>query len=98
MHTDGHGAARGLDALRLAVAALSRDGNGGSERRLTADQLEVAVLDRTRTQQRKFKRVLGEQLVRLLQEEQGEGSQGSAAQEDADAPAGEGQESGGSAE
>jgi proteasome alpha subunit len=86
------------EALRLAVAALSRDGNGGSERRLTADQLEVAVLDRTRTQQRKFKRVLGEQLVRLLQEEQGEGSQGSAAQEDVDAPAGEGQESGGSAE
>lgn len=56
------------EALRLAVAALGRDGNGGEVRELTADQLEVAVLDRTRPQQRKFKRVLGRQLARLLGE------------------------------
>ncbi|MGW7293594.1 proteasome subunit alpha [Streptomyces xiamenensis] len=56
------------EALRLAVAALGRDGNGGEVRELTADQLEVAVLDRTRPQQRKFKRVLGRQLARLLDE------------------------------
>ncbi|WP_130796532.1 proteasome subunit alpha [Streptomyces otsuchiensis] len=53
-------------ALRLAVQALGRDGNGG-ERELTADQLEVAVLDRTRPQRRKFKRVLGRQLSQLLE-------------------------------
>ncbi|WP_340562890.1 proteasome subunit alpha [Streptomyces sp. GSL17-111] len=54
------------EALRLAVEALGRDSNGG--RTLTADQLEVAVLDRTRPQQRKFKRVLGSQLTRLLED------------------------------
>ncbi|MFD7513111.1 proteasome subunit alpha, partial [Streptomyces sp. NPDC059853] len=56
------------EALRLAVAALGRDSGGGEVRELTADQLEVAVLDRTRPQQRKFKRVLGRQLARLLDE------------------------------
>jgi proteasome alpha subunit len=45
---------------------LSRDNNGG-DRQLTAEQLEVAVLDRTRPQQRKFKRILGRQLTRLLE-------------------------------
>ncbi|NJP66057.1 proteasome subunit alpha [Streptomyces spiramenti] len=53
-------------ALRLAVQALGRDGNGG-ERSLTGDQLEVAVLDRTRPQRRKFKRVLGRRLTELLE-------------------------------
>ncbi|TDC23461.1 proteasome subunit alpha [Streptomyces sp. 8K308] len=58
------------EALRLAVEALSRESNG-TERALTSDQLEVAVLDRTRPQQRKFKRVLGAQLARLLEEPAG---------------------------
>lgn len=59
-------------ALKLAVEALARGGaNGGGERELTADQLEVAVLDRTRSQQRKFKRVLGRPLSRLLEPETG---------------------------
>ncbi|WP_405020351.1 proteasome subunit alpha [Kitasatospora sp. NBC_00070] len=53
-------------ALRLAVDGLARDPSGGSPRTLTPDQLEVAVLDRTRFQQRKFKRILGGQLGRLL--------------------------------
>ncbi|NGN64908.1 proteasome subunit alpha [Streptomyces sp. A7024] len=57
------------EALKLAVEGLARDANG-SDRTLTADQLEVAVLDRTRSQQRKFKRVLGRQLSRLLEGEQ----------------------------
>ena len=50
----------GLDleaALRVAVEALGHD--GPEPRTLTADKLEVAVLDRTRTQPRKFRR-LGE--------------------------------------
>ncbi|MGW3241270.1 proteasome subunit alpha [Streptomyces sp. NPDC001070] len=56
------------EALKLAVESLSRDTNG-SDRQLTAEQLEVAVLDRTRPQQRKFKRILGRQLARLLEGE-----------------------------
>ncbi|GAB2877417.1 proteasome subunit alpha [Streptomyces mayteni] len=78
------------EALRLAVESLTRESNG-TERALTADQLEVAVLDRTRPQQRKFKRVLGAQLARLLEES-------AAATEDAAADEGEAEESTESAE
>lgn len=55
------------EALRVAVDVLARDGSG-EKRQVTAAQLEVAVLDRTRSQQRKFKRVVGSQLARLLGE------------------------------
>lgn len=55
------------EALKLAVQALSRDTNG-TEREIPAERLEVAVLDRTRPQQRKFKRITGRQLGRLLEE------------------------------
>jgi proteasome alpha subunit len=65
------------EAVTLAMESLARDNNGG-ERELTAEQLEVAVLDRSRPQKRKFKRVLGSQLGRLL-EEQGGGSGGGGA-------------------
>ena len=41
----------------LAVDALGHDGDG--PRTLDANQLEVAVLDRTRTQKRKFRRLVG---------------------------------------
>ncbi|GAA2759531.1 proteasome subunit alpha [Actinopolymorpha rutila] len=51
-------------ALALAVEALGQDGNGN--RRLDANQLEVAVLDRTRVQKRKFRRLVGPALERLL--------------------------------
>ena len=54
------------EALKLAVQALSNQTNG-SEREIPADRLEVAVLDRTRPQQRKFKRIVGRQLARLLE-------------------------------
>ncbi|NIK59371.1 proteasome subunit alpha [Kribbella shirazensis] len=53
-------------ALRLAVDALGHDGT--EVRQLTPDQLEVAVLDRTRTQVRKFKRISEETLERILSE------------------------------
>jgi proteasome alpha subunit len=53
------------EALKLGAEALSRDSNG-SERTLTAEQLEVAVLDRGRPQKRKFKRVSGSQVADLL--------------------------------
>ncbi|MFI0776104.1 proteasome subunit alpha [Streptomyces sp. NPDC021212] len=81
-HQDGMTLA---EALKLAVDSLARDNSGG-ERSLTAEQLEVAVLDRKRPQDRKFKRVLGSQLARLL-----EGAEVSA---DADAESGEATESG----
>jgi proteasome alpha subunit len=51
-------------ALRLAVDALGHDGQ--QVRRLQAEQLEVAVLDRTRTQPRKFRRLTGQRLAGLL--------------------------------
>src|SRR4051812_33508782 len=62
-HQDGMSLA---EALKLAVQALSRDTNG-SEREIPAERLEVAVLDRTRPQKRKFKRIVGRQLARLLE-------------------------------
>ncbi len=53
-------------ALRLAVDGLGRDVPIGAEpRTLTADALEVAVLDRGRPR-RRFRRVLGPALQRLL--------------------------------
>ncbi|MGH3504975.1 MAG: proteasome subunit alpha, partial [Nocardioidaceae bacterium] len=45
--------------------ALGRDGE--TTRQLTASQLEVAVLDRTRAQPRKFKPLTGAVLERLLE-------------------------------
>ncbi|ROR90714.1 proteasome subunit alpha [Nocardioides aurantiacus] len=44
------------EALRLAVAALGH--NDSADRTIPPEDLEVAVLDRTRTQERKFKRLL----------------------------------------
>ena len=52
-------------ALRLAVCALA-----GEDRTLPPEQLEVAVLERSR-QQRKFRRVTGPRLVELLASEPG---------------------------
>ncbi len=57
----------GLDlgaAIRLAVTALGQ--SGGDARTIPADNLEVAVLDRTRFQQRKFRRLDAESLSGLL--------------------------------
>jgi proteasome alpha subunit len=47
-------------ALRLAVDALGHDSD--PPRSLTADKLEVAALDRTRSQPRKFRRLDAERL------------------------------------
>jgi proteasome alpha subunit len=57
----------GLDltgALRMAVQALGHDTT--ESRSITGDQLEAAVLDRTRTQPRKFKRLPSAQLADLF--------------------------------
>ncbi|MGH3446115.1 MAG: proteasome subunit alpha [Nocardioidaceae bacterium] len=58
---------KGMDlesALRVAVDALGHDGT--SARTITGDRLEVAVLDRTRSQPRKFNRIVGRRLTRLF--------------------------------
>jgi proteasome alpha subunit len=57
----------GLDltgALRMAVQALGHDTT--ESRSITGDQLEAAILDRTRTQPRKFKRLPSAQLAALF--------------------------------
>jgi proteasome alpha subunit len=56
------------DALRMAVELLGSDPVNGEQRRLTASQLEVAVLERSRPR-RKFRRLTGAALSRLLGEE-----------------------------
>lgn len=54
-------------ALGMAVKALSASDNGEA-RQLTADSLEVAVLDRNRSNARKFRRIEGSALANLLAE------------------------------
>ena len=53
------------EALRLAVELLGKDPATGEQRSLTADQLEVAMLERSRPR-RKLPRLTGPQLSRLL--------------------------------
>ena len=52
-------------ALRLAVDAVGRDNGGGEPRQLTAESLEVAILDRDRPR-RRFRRVTTAELHDLL--------------------------------
>ena len=54
------------DAVRLAVSALGHTEEG--DRVIPAEDLEVAVLDRTRSQPRKFVRVMPSRLGQLLGE------------------------------
>lgn len=51
-------------ALKLAVAALGHAPE--APRVIAADELEAAVLDRTREQQRKFRRILAHELAEIL--------------------------------
>jgi proteasome alpha subunit len=63
------------DAIRLAVLAL---GQGESDTRtVPAANLEVATLDRTRSQQRKFRRLTARQLDGILGDGGADGSEGS---------------------
>ena len=66
------------DAVGLAVAALGH--SEGEDRVIPVDDLEVAVLDRTRAQPRKFSRIRPARLERLL------GDRGPASPAPADAP------------
>ena len=51
-------------AVKLATAALGHDSD--AVREISAEQLEVATLDRTRSQSRKFRRVSSQRLGELL--------------------------------
>src|SRR3954453_23738123 len=68
------------DAIRLAVEALGQGSTDADARTIPAANLEVAVLDRTRTQQRKFRRLSAERLLTIL------GNGGSAGADDAAQP------------
>jgi proteasome alpha subunit len=70
------------EALRVAVDALGHDGQ--QVRRLHAGHLEVAVLDRTRTPARKFRRIGGRRLTDLFGA--GDGSTPPETQQEAQAP------------
>jgi proteasome alpha subunit len=56
------------EALHVAVAALGHSADGGQvqDRVIPVEDLEVAVLDRTRTQPRKFRRILPARLAEVL--------------------------------
>ncbi len=54
------------DALKTTVAALGQAENGDADREIEVDGLEVAVLDRTRSQPRKFVRLRAERLAALM--------------------------------
>jgi proteasome alpha subunit len=54
------------EALQVAVKALGHTANGDPDRDIPADDLEVAVLDRTRAQQRKFSRLSPARLRTIL--------------------------------
>jgi len=68
-HLSEHYAAGGTldEAIALAVAGLEH--SEGEARVVPAESLEVAVLDRTRSQQRKFKRLPAQRLVAVLGEQ-----------------------------
>jgi proteasome alpha subunit len=74
------------DAMGLAIAALSVQNEGNSTDAITADQMEAAMLDRSRTH-RAFRRLSGTRLDALLQEARGkaaaDGSSGPGAAEEA---------------
>jgi proteasome alpha subunit len=54
------------EALRVAVEGLGIDESGGAARTIPVTSLEAAVLDRSRPQQRKFRRLGDPELERLL--------------------------------
>ncbi len=58
------------EAARLAIGALAADGGpDAAPRELGFEALEVAILDRSRTLPRKFRRITGDRLASLLNDE-----------------------------
>lgn len=56
-----------VDAMRVAIASLAGQGDGNGSEPFTADQLEAALLDRSRTR-RAFRRLIGPRLETLLEQ------------------------------
>jgi proteasome alpha subunit len=56
-----------VEAMRVAIASLAGQGDGNGSGPFTADQLEAALLDRSRTH-RAFRRLIGTRLETLLEE------------------------------
>src|SRR6478609_6472863 len=78
------------EALRMAVAALGHgtaDNGANEDRVIPTDDLEVAVLDRTRTQPRKFARIRPARLEALLGERAAAPGVGGAGSEQAEVSA-----------
>jgi proteasome alpha subunit len=76
------------DAMGLAIEALSVQNDGGSSDTITGDQLEVALLDRSRTH-RAFRTLSGPRLDALLEEARAKkASSAPAPAQDADGAAG----------
>jgi proteasome alpha subunit len=83
------------EAVRIAVTALGSVGaDNGSPRQLSADSLEVAVLDRNRAT-RKFRRILGPALASLLPAQHGAQSTNGAGAGTDTRPSGQGDPGGG---
>ncbi len=58
------------EAAKLAIGALAADGGpNAAPRELGVEALEVAILDRTRTLPRKFRRITGDRLGSLLSDD-----------------------------
>ena len=58
------------EAARLAVSSLGSDGGpSAAPRTIEVDALEVAILDRNRTLPRKFRRISGDRLAALLDQQ-----------------------------
>src|SRR3954447_19193135 len=79
------------DGLRLAVAALGHGADG--DRQIPAHDLEVATLDRTRTQPRKFRRLTARALRDVLGPDAESDAESDAAPDDAVSAAGGGEAS-----
>ncbi|WP_106582806.1 proteasome subunit alpha [Murinocardiopsis flavida] len=67
-------------ALGAAMHALAHE--NGERRELESSSLEVALLDRTRMEHRKFRRIQGARLERLIEESRGSAASGAAAEAD----------------
>ncbi|WP_199042491.1 proteasome subunit alpha [Glycomyces salinus] len=87
---DGHSYEAPLaDAFALALRALSSDGNG-SQRELTTDVLEVAVLERAGSG-RVFRRITGSALEDLMPAEEAETESSDESEESGSSPGDEGE-------
>lgn len=82
-----------VDAMRVAIASLAGQGDGNGSEPFTADQLEAALLDRSRTR-RAFRRLIGPRLETLLEQARAASAGEGAAQPDGNGSAPQAESSG----